>query len=154
MQRIELDIKYYPQNLGGHDPNDEWSRDSTDCDISFGGTFKLAKDTKWGGDLSIDFIPQRDKDYFLLYVKYSTGDSFGNDGGQLEIIDLYESEELALEQMRKIEEDYKIYQKNSMNSDYSINLLLNGSKPVRLSCAWKGYFEHMEDVGVETFRLK
>lgn len=150
---INLDIKQYTENLGGQDDNDSWSRDSTNTVNEIGTEFTVSNKQGYN-DIAVDFPIEPNKDYYLLYVEYGTGDSFGSDGGQLELIDVYEDLGVATEQLNKIELDYKIYQKNTYKADYNVTLTLGNGKEVKLSCPWKGYFESLEYVQIQTIRLK
>src|SRR5210317_84780 len=77
------------------DPDDEWDRDDTYTDHNIEG-FRAApeEDSKYF-DLVVPYEPEFDKEYYLLYAVYSTGDSFGHDDGSgIEYIGLYTENEL------------------------------------------------------------
>lgn len=54
--------------------------------------------------LTVPYEPEFGREYYLLYVEYSTGDSFGRDDGRLEFIGLYDDVEIAKENARRIRE--------------------------------------------------
>lgn len=66
---------------------------------------------------------------FLVWAKYSTGDSFGHDGGQYELLEVHtdaNTAHLRAEHFSKV-------------TDYSV--------------PWTGYFEHLDYVTVDSFVL-
>ena len=68
---------------------------------------------------------------YLVTVRYSTGDTFGNTNGAFKFEGVYTSREKANEAAHQIESDkYKGH------------------------CCWKGYFEQLECVGVESYVLE
>lgn len=141
------------------DPDDEWSRDSTDSTVSING-FAIKKETEWY-DLIVPFKIEKEKEYFLLYVIYSTGDSFGTDGGKVQYIDLFEKEEDAKENQKRINEHYKRYCKVDSDgtafrhkhfSPFSVKLTNPAGKPYDCSVSWTGYFEGLTDVVIEPIK--
>jgi hypothetical protein len=82
-------VHYYTTNEA--DPDDEWSRDSTDESHSIEGIKLSAR----YGDVETTFKPEKGVSYYLLYYIYSTGDSFGSDSGRIHFIGLYRSKQLA-----------------------------------------------------------
>jgi hypothetical protein len=69
------------------DPDDAWSADSTFTSHDIQGI--SLEDTY--GDLTVSYDIEYDVPYFLVYYIYSTGDSFHNDEGLIEFIDLYKT---------------------------------------------------------------
>lgn len=73
-------------------PKDEWGRVLTRTDWSFYGTMKIVKDkSQDSSDLTTTVDTVGGRYYYLVYVTYSTGSSFGNDDqSDCEYIELYE----------------------------------------------------------------
>jgi hypothetical protein len=88
-----------------------------------------------------------DKPYFLVYVNYDTGDSFGRDEGRIEFVDLFESNKLARILIEKLEEDAEIDSLKSTNRVYY--KVDSGEKRECSTWAWKGYFEHVNEISFE-----
>lgn len=119
------------------DSDDEWNRDDTSTTYSIGNV-RVVPEREWF-DFPVGFTPERGESYWLVYVVYSTGDSFGYDeNGGIEFIDLYRTLEEAQAVVDAIEEndrganEYSIPIRNSVGDEYN------------LSCsAWTGYFENL-----------
>jgi hypothetical protein len=143
---IQVIDETYTTDTSEPDPNDSWDRASTSTDHSIVG-FQAApeKDNKYY-DLVVPFEPLFEKDYFLLYAVYSTGDSFGRDDGQgIEFIGFYREEQvgIAQENQRKIETHLR-----SQNDSYSIKLKSPEGKPFDQTTPWVGYFESLDLVEI------
>lgn len=100
-------------------------------------------------DLTTSFKTKYNTKYYLLYVLYRTGDSFGYSTGNIEFIGLYEkldlakrNEKLILEHYKRVKDDY-----NAPNR-YSIELFSSEKKKFAISCAWVGYFEFLESIEI------
>lgn len=155
MQGVRIINHSYSEVTQEADPHDEWSADSTRRYNDIRG-FELAPDkARSYRDLEIKFNIDENKEYYLLCVSYSTGDSFSNHDGQLDYIELYEDKAMADAAMNAIELDYKIYKKksNTGSADYSVTIKNNENNTFKISCSWKGYFESMESVDVIPVKL-
>ena len=114
--------------------------------------FKLVKEKEYF-DLTVAFKPQRHTNYYLLYVLYSSGDSFGHSSGNICFVGLYEDERTADRNAKRIVEHNNCYRKRDYKwkdheEEYSVELEEPDCCNVRFSCAWNGYFERIEDVVV------
>jgi len=109
-------------------------------------------DTSWS-DLETSFDVLPNKDYYLLYAVYGTGDSFGRSSGKLEYIYLYEDENIAKQAAKLIDADYTKYCKEKGDSFASVTIPVEDNKTLKLSCCWKGYFERLEELCVKPIRL-
>ena len=80
---------------------------------------------------------------YILYVIYSTGDSFGHDENNcFEPIWVFKDRDLMLKAKEIIEQ----------NDTNPIDLDVGKDRPLSLSASWQGYFERLEDVNfIETF---
>lgn len=143
---IDVEDDLYGHDTSEADPNDEWSRASTHTDHNITG-FKVHPETQYG-DVMVPYVPERGVDYYLLYVVYSTGDSFGHDSGSsVEYIGLYTADELhvAKENERRIEAH------NSGDHELKLHLLMpNTSVDFNIYVPWQGYFECLDYVSIET----
>ena len=123
-------------DIGGYDPDDKWSRESTSTENTIRG-IKLVKPKDYW-DVIADFDVTKE-DTWLLFAEYESGDSFGYDSGNIEFIGLYNDFELAVKQA-------KIITKNS--NKHSVKLTANNGKPYEVCCPWVGYFERLQNVEV------
>jgi len=105
-------------------------------------------------DLLLGFKLEKDIDYYLVYVVYSTGDSFGHDSGYgIEYIDMYKTYEEATKVQKALENESPEFKygvgenmiqiKNHMGQDYDL-----------YTGAWKGYFESVDNIDIATIRLQ
>jgi len=144
--RIEDDT--YGHDTSEPDPTDEWDRASTHTDHSIQG-FRVGSEDDYG-DLTVPFEPEKGVDYYLLYVVYSTGDSFGSDSGAgIEYIGLYSADELELakENERRIEAHNR-----QREGAGQLQLIMNHGRNVEygVHVPWKGYFEHLDYTRIES----
>lgn len=101
-------------------------------------------------DVVTDFKVEVAKPYYLLYVTYTTGDSFGSDGGNIEFIGLYTNREIADENAARIEK-HQVKSDNGYYADFQL-MLVAESDPVKeyvFYAPWNGYFERLENVEIE-----
>lgn len=105
------------------DSEDEWDRDSTDGSVEI-LSCKLS-DIDAYDSLPIDFSATVGDEIWLVWAKYSTGDSFGTDGGKYELCSVFQDEQSARKEEKRLEEV----------TDYSV--------------PWTGFFEDLDYVTVE-----
>ena len=145
---IEVIYRGYTSITSEVDPDDEWSRPSTETQYSIDG-FEVHKREADGYELQTLYEPQHGVDYYLLYAVYSTGDSFGHDdGGGIEFIGFYTDSEkwIGEENQRRI--DTNSYDSGS----YNITLLSPRAKEFKLYPPWTGYFEHLDYTDLQIVR--
>jgi len=121
---------------------DKWDRDDTFTYHNING-IELSDEY---GDIPVPDDFRISGPMYLVYVIYSTGDSFGYDShaGE-EYIGVYKDREIAQETANKIKEDYK----NNKEDFNHITLLDSvGNEFQQYTGAWKGYFDNLEYVEV------
>jgi hypothetical protein len=101
-------------------------------------------------DLEVGFEVKYDKDYYLLYALYSTGDSFGQDGGRIEFVDLYRTPAKAQEAKKRLLAATAAYQSN--RGCYSTEIKNELDQKYTFHMPWLGYFERLEDLRIEAVR--
>lgn len=131
--KFEMDVRSW--STGGHDPEDSWSRDSTDGEVSARSAVKVKED---GYDvLGIDADLGVGTVVYLVWAQYSTGDSFGRDGGQYILLDVYTSRDEA-----------------DAKKEYYNNVKHDGSYGADFPyLPWFGYFESLDYVSVDALVL-
>ena len=138
-----IDEVFYGVSREG-DPNDTWDRDSTYEDHNVTGI----RVVEGYSDLEVGFTPEPNKDYWLLYGIYSTGDSFGTDDGRISYVDLYEDRGVAEENAKRLRKH------NEGNEDcYSCKLIHESGKEYQFHVPWKGYFERLSYLEVKAVRI-
>ncbi len=106
-----------------------------------------------GSEMNWDFILnepiEENATYYLIYVLHSAGDSFHSESGCLCMVQFVKDYEDAVAIRNAINNDLKV-------EGYSIKLTLPKSgKEIQIcTSSWKGYFEHLESINIETLTLK
>jgi hypothetical protein len=83
---IKLDVHVDSWSTGGYDPDDRWSRNSTNGNVSIMNAYVTKED-------GYNVLPSKvnveaGDQIYVVWAQYSTGDSFGSDGGQYEILEI------------------------------------------------------------------
>jgi hypothetical protein len=86
---------------------------------------------------------------YLVYLIYSTGDSFGHDSrSNLELVWVFPSKELAELAVKTLEEHNKGFQNEANPSSYpNVVLQLEEGVYKEFYPSWQGYFESLDEVG-------
>ncbi|WP_298752109.1 hypothetical protein [uncultured Arcobacter sp.] len=114
-------------------------------------TFKVVGKDVYG-TIPFNFDTDEQDVYFLLYVSYETGDSFGKSSGNTEFIGLYNDPKIAKENQQTIED----YVEHRKNDNWSVELWnSDGSEKYSYSTsAFTGYFEYVENIDVIPLMIK
>ncbi len=152
----KIEHKGYTDVTREADPDDSWDRDdlSTSWDIS---NNILETDTQFPDIVSskkLDF----EKEYFLVYVIFSTGDSFHHHSGyDCRLIDVFEHKENAqklVEMIEKQNENYQSNQRDLGENAYSMTYTDESGETKQISCDWNGYFERIDSCDIKTVTLQ
>jgi len=144
------------------DPDDEWSRDDLQHYTTITGVRTANSGTNYMYDVVVPFEIIPEKDYYLVYVEYSTGDSFHHEKGLVRYIDLFETREKAEKLAKQIKEHYdlssnnpeirwnkKPYKPPKNYSEWQFTYLNEEDKEVVCQVSWTGYFESLSSVNVK-----
>lgn len=124
--------------------DDTWDRGDSETYHSIEGIRVV--DTARYHDLVVEFEIIPDKVYYLVSVSYSTGDSFGRYEGQLDHIDLFQTNEAAEALAKLISANER---PSSKKSKSIIKYKTENGTEVECYCgSWKGYFESFNGVDV------
>lgn len=151
---IKISYSCFTEITREADPEEKFSGEESRSDYSFDGTFSLAKTSYF--DFVLHEPPVADKKYYLVYVRYSTGDSFNRRDGELCMVEFLDEYEDAIALRNAIQKDYDKYDRHGYNpSAYSFKMTLpkSGRELTVSTGTWKGYFEVMESVDFETLTL-
>ena len=128
-------VEYISSHSGGESLSDDKWSSREDEYIDFDIT-KCATDKSLVGysreEHEVNFKPEPGKVVYVVYVRYSTGDSFGRTSGAWKIIEIFESIDDAKALKESI--DSKEYEKDNY-------------------VAWVGYFETFQSSHIEAFVL-
>jgi len=128
------------------DPDDSWDRDNTAMAIDEVTVYKSENEnTKryWYPDLEVDAEPG-DMVYVVI-LRYSDGDTFGNDDGNYDVADVFKTEIEALELQNHFNQWKPEYTKWGSSRSVPFTTEFNG-KEYRVP--WAGYFEQYESVDI------
>jgi hypothetical protein len=125
--KIETDTQF--ENLGGYDPDDRWTRDSF-SGVTTIQSAKIVDRDEFNTIPSKDDFVIGDKAH-IVYAQYTTGDSFGSDGGNYELLGAFKSKDDA----NKCEQHYR----SLSSDDYSV--------------PWNGYFESLDSIDIVSIEL-
>lgn len=142
---ILQDIHY--QNLGGYDPDDSWSRNSTREDVTLKG-WSLERPSGDWDSVTVEFTPDLHETLYALCVSYDTGDSFGRDEGKLEVVHLFRDRNIAQENLNALGDSY--YQSKGGIFD----MKLDDGSVKEIYAPHMGYFESLNDVFLEPLTHK
>lgn len=127
MQYLKIEVSVETKNIGGDDPDDYWSRNSTTGDVDVVSVSIIEED-------SYDMIATDDNykvgdTVYILHAVYTTGDSFGRDGGNYELLGAYKTLDAAKSALVHFE---------NIN-DYSV--------------PWIGYFESLDNIKITELEI-
>lgn len=108
-------------------------------DVSVYVTEDAARES-WYSDPVIEIDAEVGDTVYVVVVDYSTGDTFGRDGGYYQVLDVFTSDEDAVK-LRQLAEDYD----NGGYRVYSNELAYKGKK---YYASWIGYFECTNEIAI------
>lgn len=152
MKNVKISVETSTYVTEEADPDDSWDRDNTSQDIDSWKAevvdLKADKHSNyWNESIVVEVDDEADEVYAVVAL-YSTGDTFGNDSGQVYIADAFDDEQDAhdlLDEFKKYDDSLaygsKVVPYNFAFKDKSYDL------------PWSGYFEHLERLYVETVSI-
>lgn len=137
------------------DPEDSWGAD--DLLTSWDITANITESDKSSPDIITSFKLNFDKNYYVVYVVYNTGDSFHHHSGyECVFVELFQEKEKADNLVKTIIKHNKDYNNNKDLGENAYRLVYkdqeNNNKTI--SCDWNGYFESIETCEVKTVNLQ
>jgi len=144
------------------DDSDEWDNDDTSTDVTVLGveTEKERRESTMYRDIVVPFEVVPGKDYYLVYVTYSTGDSFHHEEGEVNYVELFETREKA-EKLAQIINVHYSFSGNEQRwsdkgtkapkgySEHELTYHNEEGREMKLYVNWTGYFERMTCVTVQ-----
>lgn len=121
------------------DPDERWDADDIAHEITICGWTHA--NGEWG-DFYFKERPSETKQFFLVYVIHSTGDSFHSEEGVVQEVALLESYEDAQFLANYIQKDEKRISRHKIT-------LPSKEKFEYYNGDWTGYFEHLTGVEIE-----
>jgi hypothetical protein len=164
----EVYVIYEESSSGGESKSDEEysSHEDTHCYFNVEGVF-IGENQGYiyTETVKVDFDPDKVTDVYVVYGRYTTGDSFGTTYGKGHISGVYDTYEKAKKAKTLLEEIYGLYHINSSFSSKKNKPLndklqewcqLNNIKDASVYSVgpWHGYFESLEEINIEVFPIK
>ena len=136
--RIKIVVETTVHNVGGEDPEDSWSRDSTEGHVD--NVYAIETEEESRESYYDDPIKDIDVDYgdsvYAVVVDYESGDTFGRDGGYYQVIDVFDNSEDA---------DALLALARAYDTGKSSVLEYKGKQ---YYASWKGYFEYTQSIDI------
>lgn len=149
---MKIYVTYEESSSGGEDldPEAKWSdRADTIIEYNLTGASLIKPDSWYFQEFELDYI-EKPVDVFVVLVRYSDGDTFGQSLGHGHIDGVYLTKEEAQTAVKLIEEDELSFQ-NKIGGPYISSSLRGGPykhKP------WKSYFAGFESVQCYVMKLR
>lgn len=122
----------------------EYGSWSEHYDSSVTGAYRIGDDEKAPWDSETFVVPDDATEVFVVYMIYSTGDSFGNADGKIDIMHCTSNEEAADALAKQVVEN---------NESFSIKFTDDFGREISIDNRGAGYFEHIDHIGVERFTV-
>ena len=109
---------------------------------------EISKNNYCEFETCFDIPENSDKTYYLVYVNYDTGDSFGRDEGKISFIDLYETFSKAEDTAKRIRVHYNTNKELYVDEKYSLTVIAENGKEYNICPSWMGCFERLNYIVV------
>jgi hypothetical protein len=160
-----IDVDSEQESLGGRVDDDEWSRDSSrkinrlNAVTSLDAKESLAYSLKNGDFPNCDLVVGAEVGpgdiVYIVWAEYTTGDSFGTDYGQYELIAAFVDEEKANKCAKDCENFVENQHATYLDAErYSLKIELDNGQTYSIHVPWTGYFENLERVNVTPKTIK
>ena len=142
-QYLHLEYSSHTEETSEVDPDDDWSRASTQTYWDIKGISLSSKDGEYA--LPAGFPVEVGDEVHVLYVVYSTGDSFGHDdGAYLEVLSFHKKSEVAFKNLAAVE---------SYMGSSELAIEFDNGEILKRQVSWDGYFESLDFARVGTYKV-
>ena len=143
---MDLFVQYNEHCTDSYHSGEQWGEWRESYDFSVTGVSLTSRD-RWNEEtLGCLVDVKAGEPVFVLYMTYSTGDTFGRAEGKGEVIWVFKDAALAM----KAKEIWN-KENDKRDPEFSIEFEVDGGTKVTQSNPAAGYFENLGHVGVETF---
>lgn len=125
-------------------PKERYGDWSESYSSSVTGAYRIGDDAQAPYESETFLVPDDATEVFVVYMIYSTGDSFGNADGKIDIIHCTVSEEAADKLAKMITEN---------PDEYTIKFTDDFDREISLYNPGAGYFERISYVGIESYPI-
>lgn len=158
--KIKIDVRTEQwSNDDGDDSDDQYAHNGTyDEHHDISGLIPVEEGCYF--DMVVPFDLVKGQDYFLVYGIYSTGDSFSNTSGKLQLVDVYTTREKAERCVKSLVEHYAFYTnppkkirgKNRQYNEYGVCIKDDMGVKYKFGVPWTGYFESLSGVEIKAIQ--
>ena len=124
----------------------EWGSWSEDWDFSVRSVSTSSRDRYNEEKFTLDIDVKAGDHVFVLYMVYSTGDTFGRASGKGEVLWVFKDADTAREALRLWKEE-----NDKRDPEYSVKFEDDTGRVIQLSNPGSGYFENVSYIELETF---
>lgn len=142
----ELFVQYKARCLHRESELERYGSWSEEWDFDVTGVSLSSRDRYEEEKFTIDFDVKAGDPVFVLFMTYSTGDTFGRATGKGEVLWVFKDAELA-----KKAKDLWVEENEKRDPEFSIEFEVDGGKKVKLSNPAAGYFENIGYLDLHTF---
>lgn len=141
----KIDHTSYTEIIRESNPDEEYSGEDTQTNWFVNNELTIDENYP---DITTSFELNKDKEYFLVYVIYNTGDSFSrNNSSNIEFIDIFEDLNKANLLVKQIYENTNMEQLQG-------NYLDEKNNKKNLSFCWIGHFESISLCEVSSINVQ
>jgi hypothetical protein len=143
---IKVDSRVYSHVTRERRGDDQWDADDLAHDLTIRGLRVVQERESW------DFVvkPPAQETYWLVWYRYSTGDSFHHETGCHAFVHLCKTREDAEFLVKFIEDAGRV----KTHSFHDLEVYLPSGDEARVDPRWNGYFESLESADWDAFDLK
>lgn len=155
MTKIYYNFDSYSYVTRHSDPDEQWDADDTATTWTAPDSIYLRSPRDYSDTDDLPWEVSPGDVVFMVWVQYSTGNSFGHDDGAYsEVIGWYQNAEDAYKCRDIIDADSGTKYEYGMDGNKVEVPMFNGqgTRPVYTG-SWKGYFESLDHVSIETLRV-
>ena len=140
---MELHIQYNSYCVDSKDADEPFGEWYSEYDFSIKGASLTASERYDNETFNVDSDVKAGDPVFVLYMTYSSGDSFGSSEGEGEVLWAFKDATLAAAAR-------SAWKKGGDEKAQSIEFEIDGGRKIKLSNPAWGYFENMSSVDLVT----
>jgi hypothetical protein len=143
---MELYVQYHEHCTENYHSGEQWGDWRQSFDFGVDGVSLTSRDRYNEEKLGCLVDVQAGEPVFVLYMTYSTGDTFGRADGKGEVIWVFKDPMLAMKAKQQWKEE-----NDKRDPEFSITFEVDGGEKITQSNPAAGYFENVGYIDVGTF---
>lgn len=141
---MRICVDYYEHVIHSEQESGSYGSWSKSYDSGISDVYEISKDAELSYHSETFKVPDDTTIVWVVYMRYSTGDSFGHADGKIDIIHCTSNEEAAHKLANQI-------QKNP--NEYTIKFVNDFGREISIYNNGAGYFERIEYIEVERYEV-